>query len=308
MHTSILDCIVVGAGPSGLSASLFLARYRLSSLTFHFSAPRNQYSHGVHGFLGHDGILPHNLLQRGREEVEKYGGTLREGCVTTAKCLENGNLAVEVLEDNELKHYESRKLILATGLRDFTPDCPGFREFYGQSVHHCPDCDAFEHRDKHIVVLGHGKRVVGFALSLLTWTDRLTVVSNGEPLEEDLLARLRQHNIQHDLRRITSLEGDVPRGELQQVRFSDGSTLPCDALFFTLGTQPSSDLYAQLNCRMDDECGLVWVDAHQQTSTPNVYAVGDLTPHSQLAVVAAAEGAMAAIHIHKSLQPSDRFL
>ena len=76
--------------------------------------------------------------------------------------------------------FEARRLVLATGLRDLTPTCPGFREFYGQSVFHCPDCDGFEVRDKHIAVMGSGKRVVGFALNLLTWTDRLTVLTNGE--------------------------------------------------------------------------------------------------------------------------------
>src|SRR4051794_19421482 len=87
MATYLLDCIVVGAGPGGLSASLFLARYRHKVLTFHHNSPRNIYSHGVHGFLGHHGILPSELLKRGKDEVCLHGGLLIEGFVKTAERL-----------------------------------------------------------------------------------------------------------------------------------------------------------------------------------------------------------------------------
>ena len=76
MNKDLYDCIVVGAGPAGLSASLFLARYRHRTLTFHHNSPRNEYAHGVHGFLGHDGISPAELLARGRDEVTAYGGLI----------------------------------------------------------------------------------------------------------------------------------------------------------------------------------------------------------------------------------------
>jgi thioredoxin reductase len=85
MNAAIYECIVVGAGPSGLSAALFLARYRRRVVTFHHNSPRNLYSHGVHGFLGHHGILPVDLLARGRAEVKQHGGKIIEGCVTTAE-------------------------------------------------------------------------------------------------------------------------------------------------------------------------------------------------------------------------------
>lgn len=306
MTEQLYDCIVVGAGPAGLSASLFLARYRRRALTFHHNSPRNIYSHGVHGFLGHHGILPTELLARGREEVAMHGGLIVEGCVTKVERLGDEHFRVSTGDEKIVaQSFDARRLLLATGLRDFTPDCPGFREFYGVSVHHCPDCDGFESTGKRIAVVGHSKNIVGFTLGLLTWTDQLTLITNGEPgdLTDEHRAKLAGFDIPITNQRIVKLEGDEETKQIKHVRFEDGDALECDALFFNLGTEPVSNLHEQLGCKLDEECGLVWVDEDQQTSVAGVYAAGDLTPQSQLAVVAAAEGAMAAIHVHKSLVP-----
>jgi thioredoxin reductase len=309
MAEQLYDCIVIGAGPAGLSAALFLARYRRRVLTFHHNSPRNIYSHGVHGFLGHHGILPSELLARGRDEVTQHGGLVVEGCVTKVERIGEECFRVST-GDNKLprQSFDARRLILATGLRDLMPDCAGFREFYGASVHHCPDCDGFEVTGKRVAVVGHGKSAVGFTLGLLTWTDKLTLITDGDDgdMTDEHRAKLAEFNIPVTNRRIEKLEGDKEACQIERVCFDDGDTLECDALFFNLGTEPASNLHEMLGCRIDEECGLVWVDEDQQTSVAGVYAAGDLTPKSQLAVVAAAEGAMAAIHIHKSLIPESQ--
>lgn len=309
MAEQLYDCIVIGAGPAGLSAALFLARYRRRVLTFHHNSPRNIYSHGVHGFLGHHGILPTELLARGRDEVTTHGGLIVEACVTKVERLGEERFRVSTGDDKLVgQSFDARRLLLATGLRDLMPDCPGFREFYGVSVHHCPDCDGFETTGKRVAVLGRGKATVGFTLGLLTWTDKLTLITNGDAgdMTDEHRAKLAEFDIPVTNQIIAKLEGDAETNQLELVRFADGDALECDALFFNLGTETASNLHDMLGCRIDEECGLVWVDEDQQTSVPGVYAAGDLTPKSQLAVVAAAEGAMAAIHIHKSLIPESQ--
>jgi thioredoxin reductase len=306
---SLYDCIVIGAGPAGLSAALFLARYRHRVLTFHHNSPRNLYSHGVHGFLGHHGILPVELLARGRDEVAQHGGLIMEACVTGVEQVGDERFRVTAGDNKStVQSFEARRLLLATGLRDFLPDCPGFRDFYGATVHHCPDCDGYEVTGKRVAVLGRGRETVGFTLGLLTWTNQLTLITNGEDasMTDEHRARLARFNIPITNLSIAALEGDKESCRLKLVRFSDDSTMEADALFFNLGTEPASDLHAQLGCKLDEECGLVKVDEAQQTSVRGVYAAGDLTPNSQLAVVAAAEGAMAAIHVHKSLIPESQ--
>ena len=301
MVDELYDCIVIGAGPAGLSASLFLARYLHRTLTFHHNTPRNEYAHGVHGFLGHHGIRPGELLARGRDEVTDHGGLIIEACVTAVEKLAPEHFRVFVGE----RAFEARRLLLATGLRDLTPDCPGFREFYGWSVFHCPDCDGYEVRDKRVAVLAHDKNAAGFTVNLLTWTRHITLLTDEHEISTDDYAKLAALNVAIRTDAVTALDGDESTRQLQRVVFAEGEPLECDALFFNLGTQLATDFHETLECRLDPECGLVWVDETQQTSVHGVYAAGDITPQSQLAVVAAAEGAMAAIHIHRSLFPED---
>jgi thioredoxin reductase len=302
MVDDLYDCIVVGAGPAGLSASLFLARYLRRTLTFHHNSPRNEYAHGVHGFLGHHGIRPLELLARGRDEVTSHGGLIVEACVNAV-----GKVSPEFFqvfagpEGTDAKVFKARRLLLATGLRDLTPDCLGFREFYGSSVFHCPDCDGYEVKDKRVAVLANGDKAAGFTTNLLTWTRHLTLLTDQRDVSNDDHATLTKLNVPVRTEAVVGLEGDRSTGQLERVLFAEGEPLECDALFFNLGTELATNFHEALGCRLDVDSGLVWVDATRQTSVEGVYAAGDMTPYSQLAVVAAAEGAMAAIHIHRSL-------
>jgi thioredoxin reductase len=306
MVDDLYDCIVIGAGPAGLSASLFLARYLRRTLTFHHNSPRNEYAHGVHGFLGHHGIPPAELLARGRDEVTMHGGLIIEACVNTVERVLPERFRIAAgNQGNEPRVFEARRLLLATGLRDLTPDCPGFREFYGSSVHHCPDCDGYEVKDKRVAVLAHGKNTAAFTAHLMTWTKRLTLLTDQKEIPNRDREQLAKLDIPIRTQAVAALEGDKLTRQLQRVLFSDGDPLECDALFFNLGTELATDFHETLGCRLDPECGLLWVDETQQTSVEGVYAAGDITPQSQLAIVAAAEGAMAAIHIHRSLTEAD---
>ena len=298
------DCIVIGAGPAGLSASLFLARYLRRTLTFHHNSPRNEYAHGVHGFLGHHGIRPHELLARGRDEVTSHGGLIIEACVNAVEQVSPDCFQVQAGPEENV--FKARRLLLATGLRDLTPDCPGFHEFYGTSVFHCPDCDGFEVRDKRVAVLAPGDNAIPFVANLLTWTKHLTLLTDQTEISDSDRARLSKFDVVVRTDAVVRLEGNESTRQVERVLFSEGEPVECDALFFNLGTELASNFHETLGCKLDPECGLLWVDEKQQTSVDGVYAAGDITPQSQLAVVAAAEGAMAAIHIHRSLLPEDR--
>src|SRR5947209_16279929 len=179
MDKEIYDCIVIGAGPAGLSAALFLARYRRRTLTFHHNSPRNLYSHGVHGFLGHDGIEPQELLARGRDEVAKYGGLVVEACVTKVERRGEELFRVSTGDGDKktTEHsFDARKILLATGLRDLTPDCPGFTDFYGVTVHHCPECVGYEFTDNLVDVLSSADEAANLTIYHLNSYDHLQIL------------------------------------------------------------------------------------------------------------------------------------
>ena len=296
-HDLLYDCIVIGGGPAGLSAALMLARYGRKAVTFHDGAPRNAHAHGIHGFLGHDGIQPEQLLELGRAEVQRYGGLI------VARSVQ----AVQRREDEFVVHagelYRTRCLLLATGLRDIPPPIPGFLDFYGTSIHHCPDCDGFEMRDKRVAVLGTGHAAIGLLKALRVWTTHLTMLTNGEPNQLDQSDRESIETMQVPIlsEKVAAFEGDVGSRRIRTVRFVDGQFMSCDAVFFALGTVPATTFHESLGCVTELETGLVHVGPDQQTSVRGVYAAGDITPLSHMAVMAAAEGAVAAIHIHKFL-------
>ena len=145
------------------------------------------------------------------------------------------------------------------------------------------------------------------ALNLTTWTRDIVICTNGKPpdLDAEECAKLDGLNIPVLTPRIRRI---VPRGEeIRAVELDGGMYLDCDHIFFALSQRPADDLAAQLGCERDDE-GQIVVDAHHHTSVHHVWAAGDIVPGPQLAVVAAAEGAIAALSIHKSLVPSARKL
>src|SRR6185503_10758987 len=214
------------------------------------------------------------LLARGRDEVTSYGGLIIEACVDSVEKVSPERFRVMT----GAKSFEARRLLLATGLRDLTPDCPGCREFYGSSVHHCPDCDGYEVKDKRVAVLAHDNNAAGFTANLLTWTRQLTLLTDGREISNDDRAKLTALDIAIRKEAIAALEGDKPARQLQRVLFSEGDPLECDALFFNLGTELATNFHETLGCSLDPECGLVWVDDTQQTSVVGVYAAGDVTP------------------------------
>ena len=157
-------------------------------------------------------------------------------------------------------------------------------------------------KDKRVAVLAYDKNAAGFTQNLLTWTRHITLLTDQREISNDDEAELTALDIAVRTDAVVGLEGDKSTKQLQRVVFAEGEPLECDALFFNLGTELATNFHETLGCRLDPDCGLLWVDETQQTSVEGVYGAGDITPNSQLAVVAAAEGAMAAIHIHQSLK------
>ena len=296
------DVAIVGGGPAGLTAALFLARYLHTVVLIDSRDPRNWEARGIHGYLGLHGITPPELRERGRKEAARYGAEFVDGCVSTVQREEEDRF-ITSLENG--RTFTSRRLMLAIGIKDVWPAIPGLDQCYGQTVHHCPDCDGYEARDRRTVVIASGRSAVGMALSLTTWTRDIVICTNGkpagiEPRERTKLDALRIPVLEQPVRHI---EADGP--EVRALALADGTQLECDRIFFSIGHYPADDLGVQLGCKRDDE-GLIVVDDKCHTSVRNVFAAGDITPGPHLAIAAAGGGAIAALAIHASLVPPGR--
>jgi len=298
------DVAVVGGGPAGLSAALWLARYLHKVVVVDSGDPRNWETRGINGFLGHQGIRSPELRSIGHEEGAKYGVEFMAGVVDTADN-ETGELFSIQLRDETV--IEARRILLAIGIRDVWPAIPGLGDCYGETVHVCPDCDGYESRDKKTVVIGRGRKAVGMALALTTWTKQIVICSNGQPpdIPQTLLDQLKALNIPVLDQSITCVLSKDR--EIRGIELEGGMSLDCERLYFAIGQFPADDLGAQLGCKRD-ELGRLVTDDRNHTSVKNVYAAGDIAADVQLAIVAAASGAVAAIAIHHSLLPESRKL
>lgn len=298
---STYDAIIVGGGPAGLTCAIFLGRYRRRVLLIDGGKPRNYAARGVHGFLGMHGIPPGELLARGRAEAEAAGVEI---CACTAEKVERVGDIFEV--HTTAGTMRARRVVLAYGVRDKLPDVPRVEEFYGASVYHCPDCDGYEISGKRVGVIGWGKRVVGLSLKLLQWTDHLTIFTDGHERDfsQEETSKLLAEQIGVKDEKILELLGE--NGIVRAAVLSTGERVDVDAFFFTIGVERSCILAENLGCEVYSEVPNLVVDEYKQTTIEGVYAIGDLVPGSQLAITSAADGAIAAIEINKSLLPPSR--
>ncbi len=290
------DVVIVGGGPAGLNAALILGRCRRRVLVCDSGAPRNAAAQALHGFLTRDGTPPLELVRLGREELAPYGIHVRQGTVTAVE-RRASDFAITIGE-SECVHSQS--VLLATGVCDQLPAIPGLRECYGISVHHCPYCDGWEHREESLTVIGRGQNAAGLALSLKTWSERVTLCTNGP-------ARLtRRQEQQLSSRRITVRAQRIQRvehtaGRVTRLEFSAGEPVPCQGVFLSSTQAQQAEFAKRLGCEFTRK-GTVKTDNFGETCIPGVYVVGDASRDVQFAVVAAAEGAKAGVAINKALQ------
>jgi len=301
MSETTVDVVVVGGGPTGLSAALVLGRCRRRVLLVDSGEYRNAASHAMHGFLSRDGTDPAELRRLGRVELNRYLTIeVRQDQVVDAEAVDGG-FCVTLARGP--KPVTGRRLLLATGMVDELPKVPGFAELYGSSAFHCPYCDGWEVADQPLVVYGQGSSGVGMALELTTWSRDLVLCTDGPAdMSSHDAEKLRRNGIGLREDRIVRLDGGG--GMLSAVVFEHGEALARRALFFVTTEHQESPLAARLGCSMTRQ-GAVRTGPYETTDVPGLYVAGDASRSVQAVIVAAAEGAEAAFAINGDLLRED---
>ncbi|HKP46424.1 MAG TPA: NAD(P)/FAD-dependent oxidoreductase [Pyrinomonadaceae bacterium] len=300
MANSSYDVIIVGAGPAGLSGALVLGRCRRKVLVCDSGHPRNAASHGLHNYLTRDGINPLEFLRLGRDELKQYSNVEVRATEVTDARRTGAQFEITLATGEQLR---AAKLLIATGVVDDIPKIQGIESFYGTSVFHCPYCDGWERRDQPLAVYGKGENGVGLALELLLWSKNLVLCSDGPSgISFEDGQRLEQKNIRVIETAVSRLEGS--NGLLERIVFADGQAIERRAMFFSTGQRQASQLAERLGCELTEQ-GCVQTGEYEVTNIPGLYVAGDASRLVQFVIVAAAEGAQAAVAINKELMKEE---
>ncbi len=291
--SDIQDCVVIGGGPAGLTAALYLARFLRSVTVFDGQDGRALMIPRTHNLTPFpDGISGQELQGRMRSHAKRYGAVVETGMVQRVEQLDG---TFRVVTDRQIAR--TRNVIFATGVFNHRPPLSADDHAQGLArglLRYCPVCDAYEVRDKRIAVLGsstHGQQEASF---LCHYSQSVTLISpDGSPGA----ARNGIRVLKPALSGIALSETEV------LLTLQDGQTHPFDTLYVALGTTPRADPAGRLGVDLDDD-GHIAIDAKHKTSLDGVYAIGDVTNGLDQIAVAMGQGAIAATAIHNDLTAS----
>jgi thioredoxin reductase (NADPH) len=292
-----MDCVVIGAGPAGLTAAIYLARFRRSFRVIDAGgsrAARIPRSHNHPGFPG--GIGGKALLGRMRRQAQAYGADIRNGHVELL-AVEGDGFALTTAEET----LHARKVILAAGVIDNEPDLPGVEDAIRRALLRvCPICDGYEVIGQRVAVIGDGEHGAREARFLTAYSDDVTLIHVGPSAK---LPRLERERLR--AAKVRVIETPIERVLLDRRRISAlclGPEEPAafDAVYAALGITARNALALAAGAELDGSGRLV-VGEHQETSVPGLYAAGDVVRGLNQISVAEGEGAIAATDVHNSL-------
>lgn len=291
-----LDCLIVGAGPAGLTAAVYLTRFHRRIVVVDAGSSRARWipsSHNCPGFPF--GVPGRELLRKLRDQAQGYGAEIENGRIGR---LERDDDGVFLATADDGRQWSARYVLLATGIVDVMPPVDGLQTAIDRgAVRLCAVCDAYEASDERIAVYAPVEAGIAHAAFLRTFSRQVAVL-RSEPGEPSAQAAASAREAGIELLDVPAALGHDASG--CRVRFDDGRTRDFDTLYPVLGGDAQSQLATSLGARVDDNAELV-VDDKLQTSVDGLYALGDVVSALNQISVAVGHAAVAATAVHGRL-------
>lgn len=272
------DVAIIGAGPAGVSASLYAKRANLNVLIIYYGESNLEKATKIDNYYGFiDGISGADLYKNGIEQAKKLGVEVKNFEV----------LGIDYMQDafnikTESGNFETKTVILATGNKKVRPNIKGIEEFEGKGISYCAICDAFFYRNKNVAVIGNGKFAVNEATELSNVVNKVTILTNGlDKIESDF---------EVNTNKISAING---KEKVTDIEFEDGSKIEVDGVFIALGEAGASDFAKTLGILQDEDN--IKINEKMETNVPGIYACGNVTGGLLQVCKAVYEGAEAGL-------------
>ena len=274
MNDNEYEVLVVGGGPAGLSAALYLARFDRQTALFDSGYGRSSWHQVNHNYLGFPGGLPaRRLRELGHEQLAEY----QQVTIFDYKIEDIRRDTDWFIAEGQAGEWRGRAVILCTGVIDHYPHFDGWEEYVGRSMFWCITCDGYASRGMRIVVLGNTNDAASEAMQLTRFTDKLTVLTNTQEdcgISPTFQKRLEAAGIPLICDKIDRIEGRD--GQFEAIHTMGGHRIELDRLFNQQGATPQSELAADLGVALNDQ-GYIQTDTEQMTNVRGVFAAGDVT-------------------------------
>jgi thioredoxin reductase (NADPH) len=287
------DCIIIGAGPGGLQAAIHLGRYNRRVLLFDRGGGSTKSAVNIENFLTWDHITGQDVVARGLEQARRFGVKVEKKKVDLLR-QKNGSYEAVAGEDR----YRARFVLVSTGVSLQFPRIRNLHRFFGRGFYTCVDCDGFQTTGKKLLVAGNSSETVRLAYAI------------KQMFTSDIAILLTDYQLPEEERELASEEGfqlyggtaDELLGEehLTGLRLTDGRVIDCEAIMAGFGFKFNDQFLAGLPLSRDSQ-GNILVNAHGESSVQRLYVVGSLRPGNPQVIIAAGQGATAAIDINKQL-------
>ena len=283
------DIIIIGAGPAGISASLYAKRANKDVTVFYHGVSQLEKAHKIDNYYGFvDGISGKELYENGIEQAKTLGVDVKNEEVLSIEAGADKSFTVKT----KSAEYSAKAIIMASGSKKLRPNIKGVAEFEGRGISYCAICDGFFYRKKNLAIIGNGDYALSEAEDLKNIAAEITLFTNGKPAP--------QTNLPVVTDKITEIKGEV---KVSSLILENGTEIPIDGIFIAQGIAGGADFAKKLGVAADGD--KIKVDEKMKTNFPGFFACGDLTGNLLQVSKAVYEGAVAglsAVEYLKELQ------